>query len=62
MILEIIKQNTAAMNQMVTVVQQQQQQPSTWKDQKETKQNSWWLGPNAGRVRDLQFPLFLSAI
>ena len=53
-LLELIKQNTAAMNQKVNFVQQQQQQqqPSS-----EPKQNGWGLGPNAGRARDLRFRL-----
>lgn len=54
-LLELIKQNTAAMNQMVAVVQQQQ--PSTSKDRNETKQNGRGLGPNAGRARDLRLQL-----
>ena len=49
-LMELIKQNTAAMNQMVNFVQQQQQ-PS------EPKQNGRGLGPNAGRARDLRFRL-----
>lgn len=50
-LLELIKQNTAAMNQMVNFVQQQQQQqqPSS-----EPKRNGRGLGPNAGRARDLR--------
>lgn len=56
-LLELIKQNTAAMNQMVAVVQQQQQQPSTSKDRNETKQSGRGLGPNAGRARDLRLRL-----
>ena len=53
-LLELIKQNTAAMNQMVNLVQQQQQQqqPSS-----EPKRNGRGLGPNAGRTRDLRFRL-----
>lgn len=53
-LLELIKQNTAAMNQMVNFVQQQQQQqqPSS-----EPKRNGRGLGPNAGRARDLRFRL-----
>lgn len=53
-LLELIKQNTAAMNQMVNFVQQQQQQqqPSS-----EPKRNGRGLGPKAGRARDLRFRL-----
>ena len=53
-LLELIKQNTAAMNQMVNFVQQQQQQqqPSS-----KPKRNGRGLGPNAGRARDLRFRL-----
>ena len=53
-LLELIKQNTAAMNQMVNFVQQQQQQqqPSS-----EPKRNDWGLGLNAGCARDLRFRL-----
>ena len=54
-LLELIKQNTPAMNQMVAVVQQQQQQPSTSKDRHETKHNGGGLGPNMGCARDLCF-------
>ena len=50
-LMELIKQNTAAMNQMVNFVQQQQQQqPSS-----EAKQNGRGLGPNVGCSRDLHF-------
>ena len=51
---ELIKQNTAAMNQMVNLVQQQQQQqqPSS-----EPKRNGRGLGLNAGRATDLRFRL-----
>ena len=49
-LMELIKQNTAAMNQMVNFVQQQQQ-PSS-----EPKRNGRGLGPDAGRARrDLRF-------
>ena len=52
-LLELIKQNTAAMNQMVNFVQQQQQQqPSS-----EPKRNGQGLGLNAERARDLRFRL-----
>ena len=48
-LLELIKQNTAAMNQMVNFVQQQQQQqPSS-----EPKRNGRELGPNAGVARGI---------
>ena len=52
-LLELIKQNTAAMNQMVNFVQQQQQQQPSSKP----KRNGRGLGPNAGRARDLRFRL-----
>ena len=51
-LMELIKQNTAAMNQMVNFVHQQQQQPSS-----EPKRNGRGLGSNAGRARDLRFRL-----
>ena len=54
-LLELIRQNTAAMNQMVAVVQQQQ--PSASKDRNVTKENGRGLGPNAGRARDLRLRL-----
>ena len=55
-LLELIKQNTAVMNQMVNLVQQQQQQqqPSS-----ELKRNGRGLGPSAGRARDVRFRLCL---
>ena len=58
-LLELIKQNTAAMNQMVNFVQQQQQQqPSS-----EPKRNGRELGPNAGVARGIfVFGLVSSAI
>lgn len=56
-LVELLRQNTAAMNQMVNFVQQQQQQqPSTSKETGQ-KQNGRGLGPNAGRARDLRFRL-----
>ena len=50
--MELIKQKTTAMNQMVNFVQQQQQQPSS-----EPKQNGQGLGRNAGHAKDLRFRL-----
>ena len=52
-LLEFIKQNTAAMNQMVNFVQQQQQQQPSSKP----KRNVWGLGLNVSYVRDLRFQL-----
>ena len=51
-LVELLKQNTAAMNQIVNFVQQQQQQPSG-----EPKRNGRGLEPNAGRARDRRFRL-----
>lgn len=55
-LVELIKQNTAAMNHMVNFVQQQQQQQQQ-QPSSEPKRNGRGLGPNAGRARDLRFRL-----
>lgn len=52
-LVELLKQNTAAMNQIVNFVQQQQQQPPSG----EPKRNGRGLEPNAGRARDRRFRL-----
>jgi len=56
-LVELIKQNTATMNQMVAVVQQQQQQQPSTSKRNEQKQNGRGLGPNASRARDLRLRL-----
>ena len=52
-LMELLKQNTTAVNQMVQFVQKQHQ-PS---NNREPKQNGRGLGPNAGRSRDLRLRL-----
>lgn len=51
-LVELLKQNTAPMNQIVNFVQKLHQQPSS-----EPKRNSRGLGPNAGHARGLRFRL-----
>ena len=55
-LVELIKQNTAAMNHMVNFVQQQQQQQQQ-QPSSEPKRTGQGLRPNAGRARDLRFQL-----
>ena len=52
---ELLKQNTAAINQMVHFVQQhqQQQQPPTTSGEGERKQNGRGLGPNTTNTTPL---------
>ena len=56
-LVELLKQNTAAMNQIVNFVQQQQQQQQQQRPSSEPKRNGRGLGPNAGRAKDLRFRL-----
>ena len=51
-LLELLKQNTAPMNQIVNFVQKLHPQPS-----REPKRNSRGLGPNVGHARGLRFRL-----
>ena len=51
-LVELLKQNTAAMNQIVNFVQQQQQEPSGG-----PKRNGQGLEPNAWQARDRRFRL-----
>ena len=51
-LVELLKQNTAAMNQIVNFVQQQQQEPSGG-----PKRNGRGLEPNAWQARDRRFRL-----
>ena len=52
-LMKLLKQNMAAVNEMVEFVQKQHQPP---KDH-EQKQNGRGLGPNVGRARDLHLRL-----
>jgi len=54
-LVELLKQNTAAMNPMVNFAQQQQQQQQ--QPSSDAKRNGRGLGPNTGSTRDLCFRL-----
>ena len=56
-LMDLLKQNTAAVNQMVQFVQKQHQPP---KD-REQNQNSRGLGPNVGRAWDLRLRLLAAS-